>query len=115
MTLPHFAALESRATSAVFTHLSNAVATFGDGREVAGIFDRPTDQGSVGQLGMVTTRPTFSLPSASVPVDWWPGADAGPLDAPDAPLITIAGVSYAVVLHEPDGTGMSRLVLEVQA
>jgi hypothetical protein len=114
MTLPRFAALESRATGAVFAHLSNAVAEIG-GVQVAGIFDRPTDQGSVGQLGMVTTRPTFTLPSASVPADWWPGAEAGPLDALDAPLITIGGVSYAVVLHEPDGTGMSRLMLEVQA
>lgn len=111
---PRFADLESRVTGAVFTRLSNAVATFDDGRQVPGIFDNPSTQGDVGQLGMLMTRPTFSLPSDSVPPSWWSRFEAEPFDVVDG-LITVNDTVYTVVLHEPDGAGMSRLVLEVQA
>ena len=108
---PRFADLESRVSGAVFAHLSNAVATFDDGRQVAGIFDQPYAQSDIGSAGFAAERPTFRLPSASVPPDWWSRFAGEAFDVVDV-QITVRDVLYQVVRHEPDGTGMSTLVLE---
>ena len=108
---PRFADLESRVSGAVFAHLSNAVATFDDGRAVAGIFDQPYAQSDIGSAGFAGERPTFRLPSASVPPAWWAQFAGEAFDVVDA-QITVRDVLYQVVRHEPDGAGMSTLVLE---
>lgn len=97
-----FAALEDRVNRAVFRHLANAEATL-SGVGVSGIFEAAGTVSGVGALGMASTQPTFSLPTASV---------AG--DPVGQPLVH-AGVAYTVADHEPDGTGVSRLLLEVVA
>lgn len=97
---PRFADLESRVTGAVFARLANAVATFDGGSEVAGIFDQPYAQSDIGSMGFESTRPTFKLPSNGIPSDVVGRS------------VTVRGASYQVVSHEPDGTGMSTLVLE---
>lgn len=51
-------------------------------------------------LGMASTRPAFTLPTANVPADF------------SGVLMTIGSQSYAVVEHHPDGTGISVLFLE---
>lgn len=106
-----FARLEERLNTSVFAHLSNAVATFDDGRTVAGIFDQPYAQSDIGSAGFAGERPTFRLPSASVPPAWWAQFAGEAFDVVDA-QITVRDVLYQVVRHEPDGTGMSTLVLE---
>jgi hypothetical protein len=76
-------------------------ATLG-GNAVRGVFDNGFALGSVGLVGMSGTQPTYTLPTASVT----------PADPVGQPLVIGAEV-YAVAAHEPDGTGVSRLVLEL--
>jgi hypothetical protein len=106
-----FEQFEALVTQEVFAHLSNAVATFDDGRTVDGIFDQPYAQSDIGSAGFAGERPTFRLPSASVPPAWWSQFAGEAFDVVDA-QITVRDVLYQVVRHEPDGTGMSTLVLE---
>ena len=108
---PRFADLESRVSGAVFAHLSNAIATFDGGREVAGIFDQPYAQSDIGTMGFESARPIFKLPSDSVPPAWWSRFAGEPFEVVDE-QITVRGTIYQVVRHEPDGAGMSTLVLE---
>ena len=94
-----FERLEQRLNSAVITHLSNATATL-NGVEVAGIFDNAYHAGDIG-IGMASTQPAFTTLTAHVT-----GEAVGQ-------LLVIHGTSYYVAAHEPDGTGMSLLLLEV--
>lgn len=96
-----FADLEARVNGAVSKHLSNAEATFGNGQAVAGIFDNGYALGNVGMSGMVSTQPTFTLPTASISGE------------PVGQTLVVNATSYYVSAHEPDGTGMSRLILEL--
>ena len=88
--------------------LSLVLADFGQpvtllGRQVTAIFDNGYSLGNVGMSGMASTQPTLTLPTSDVP--------------PDAvgAVVVINGSSYTIAAHEPDGTGISRLILEVGA
>lgn len=70
------------------------------GLAVTGVFDAAYESGAVGLSGMSSTQPGYTLASASVP--------AGVVGQ----LLVQAGVSYTVVEHQPDGTGVSVLLLE---
>lgn len=94
-----FAALEASVNNAVMAHLSNATATL-NGVEVAGMFDNSYHAGDIG-IGMASTQPAFTTLTANVT-----GEAVGQ-------LLVINGTSYYVAAHEPDGTGMSLLLLEV--
>ena len=94
-----FSTLEASVNSAVMSHLSNATATL-NGVEVAGIFDNAYHAGDIG-IGMASTQPAFTTLTANVT-----GVAVGQ-------LLVIHGTSYYVAAHEPDGTGMSLLLLEV--
>ena len=80
-------------------HLSNATATL-NGVEVAGMFDNSYHAGDIG-IGMASTQPAFTTLTTNVT-----GEAVGQ-------LLVIHGTSYYVAAHEPDGTGMSLLLLEV--
>lgn len=95
-----FAARESRLNQAVFAHLSNTDATL-NAVAVTGIFDNGYAPGSVGPYGMASTQPSLTLSTASVPAD--------PVGMP----VVVGAASYLVAAHEPDGTGISRLLLEL--
>lgn len=97
---PRFAALEARLNTAVFAHISNTAATLA-GNAVVGIFDNGYALGSVGPFGMASTQPTLTLATANVPA------------APEGQAAVVNGVAYVVATHEPDGTGVSRLLLEL--
>lgn len=73
------------------------------GQAVRGIFSDPHAVGAVGSIGMADSQPDFTLATADVP--------ANPVGA----LLVASGVTYTVVAHEPDGTGVSRLLLEPTA
>ena len=73
------------------------------GSAVVGVFDNGHALGQVGMLGMATVQPTYTLQSAQVPAD------------PIGLAVVVAGQGYTVAAHEPDGTGISRLVLEAAA
>lgn len=70
---------------------------------VPAIFDNGYALGSVGLLGMASTQPSITLATASVPA------------SPGGALVVVGALSYLVASHEPDGTGISRLMLESAA
>lgn len=71
------------------------------GASVQAIFDAAYAFGGVGPIGMGSTQPALTLASTSVPAD------------PEGQAAVVRGASYTVASHEPDGTGFSRLLLEV--
>lgn len=70
------------------------------GVAVTGIFDNGYALGNVGGFGMASTQPTLTLATAHVP------------GSPEGVAAVVNGVAYLVASHEPDGTGVSRLLLE---
>lgn len=74
-----------------------------DGHPVRGIFDNAAALGSVGLVGMAGTQPVFTLPTSSI------------VGEPVGQTLVRASVTYVIEAHEPDGTGISRLFLEVSA
>jgi hypothetical protein len=74
-----------------------------DGLPIAAIFDAAYAQGQVGTFGMASSQPSLTLSTTSVP--------ANPVGMP----VVIKGLDYLVASHEPDGTGVSRLLLELVA
>lgn len=100
MAIAPFAALESRVNSAVFARLSNAAVSVNGAQAVGGIFDDGAAVGAAGPLGMATSQPSVMVPSATVP------ADVAGLQA------SVNGVLYLVAASEPDGAGITRLLLE---
>lgn len=71
------------------------------GVTVHGIFDDAYAVGEVGELGMGTTHPTLLLPSAKVPA------------AVRGMQVQVAGQHFTVEDAQPDGTGLTLLILEV--
>lgn len=91
-----------------------AVQTTLAGVTVRGIFDNAYALADVGGAGMASTQPTLTLPTAQIPLivlDWF-RYYATPFDPADLQM-QIAGATYKVVAHEPDGTGVSLLLLEL--
>ena len=86
--------------SAFFSTAEFATAATLNGVAVSGIFDAPLALGGVGEYGMASTQPAYTLPGASVPAN------------PVGLALVIGATSYVVAAHEPDGTGVSRLLLE---
>lgn len=106
-----FAAAQARVNAAVMRRLANATAIVGE-EEVPGIYERRT----IIENGIEATRPTFELPSHEVAAkhievggqlripqadeavwgsqEWWGGT-----------LFTVRGL-------QPDGTGLTLLILE---
>ena len=70
------------------------------GVAVQAIFDNGFSLGNVGDIGMSSTRLALTLATASVP------------PSPEGQTAVVNGVTYLVAGHEPDGTGVSRLLLE---
>jgi hypothetical protein len=70
-----------------------------NGAAVRGIFDNGFALGAVG-IGMAGTQPTLRLRTADVTAD------------PVGQAVSVNAVAYTVAAHEPDGTGVSVLMLE---
>lgn len=75
------------------------LATVG-GVAVGIIFDNGYALGNVGLMGMASSQPAITLKTSDVPAN------------PVGSAVTVGSVAYVVGAHEPDGTGLSRLVLE---
>jgi len=98
-----FTSALSRLNRAVVSRLStDEVITVG-GSVVSAIFDNGNALGNVGTLGMAGTQPLLTLVSADVPTN------------PVGSAVLVGAVPYLVAAHEPDGTGLSRLLLESAA
>lgn len=70
------------------------------GQTVSVIFDNGYSLGSVGPIGMASSQPMAKLATANVPIN--------PVGEP----FVIGEAVFSIGAHEPDGTGMSRLLLE---
>lgn len=98
-----FAAAINRLNRAVLAQLStDEVITVG-GSVVDAIFDNGNALGNVGLIGMAATQPQLTLVSADVSTN------------PVGASVLVGSVAYVVAAHEPDGTGISRLLLELAA
>ena len=69
------------------------------GQSVQAVFDNGFSLGAVG-IGMAGTQPTLRLRTADVAAD------------PVGQAVSVNAVAYTVAAHEPDGTGVSVLMLE---
>jgi hypothetical protein len=67
---------------------------------VSAIFDSGYSLGSAGAIGMASAQPMLTLATASVPAN------------PVGTAVVVGAVNYTVGAHEPDGTGISQLMLE---
>lgn len=70
-----------------------------DGVKVVGMFDAAFATAGDG-IGMATTRPAYTLPTSEAGTD------------PEGKMLVANGGTYRVVAHEPDGAGVSLLILE---
>lgn len=77
-----------------------AVSAILAGGSVAGIFDQAYALADVGLTGMASSSPTFTLATSDVPAN------------PAGASLVVNGATYTIVEHQPDGTGMSVLILE---
>ena len=85
--------------AAYFTDFAANSCTVG-GVNVRAIFDNGYALGDVGMVGISGSQPVLTVRSASVPA------------SPVGLAAVVGGVSYVVAAAEPDGTGLSRLLLE---
>lgn len=74
-----------------------------NGQSVKAIYNNAYASGNVGMLGMAGAQPALELKTADVPA------------SPIGMAVVANGTSYLVAAHEPDGTGMSLLLLEAAA
>jgi hypothetical protein len=94
----NFAHFEAVANSMVLNHLANVQIGI-SGVLVPGIFRKPSSTDSLG-VGAVNTSPSVQVASNAVMAE------------PVGKQISIAGVPYVIVEAEPDGTGMTTLIVE---
>lgn len=85
-------------TAAFFADFGQS-ATVG-GVVVSAIFDAAYSPGTVGVTGMASSQPMLTLPTANVPAN------------PVGTAVVVGAVNYTIGAHEPDGTGISCLMLE---
>jgi hypothetical protein len=71
-----------------------------NGQSVKAIYNNSYAAGNVGMLGMASTTPALELKTSDVP--------SNPLGM----AVVVNAINYLVAAHEPDGTGMSVLMLE---
>lgn len=101
-----FAAIETRVNRRVIDRLSNVAAVIG-GTQVYGVFEMPFELGSVGLAGMATSQPELLVAATDLP--------AAVRQDPAGEPIEVAGRNYRVAESRPDGTGITRLLLEASA
>jgi hypothetical protein len=101
-TTNRFATLEAKANAALLRHLANAQATVA-GVAVVGMFEDAYALGQAGPFGIATTQPRLTLATTAVPAN------------PVGQACVVGSGTYTVAEHQPDGTGISVLLLEVAA
>lgn len=97
----NFETLLSRTNAAVLAAFGQQVTL--NGVAVQADFFNGYALGNVGLTGMATEQPMLTLQTSLVPA------------SPVGMAVVAGGASYLVAAHEPDGYGMSRLVLELAA
>lgn len=96
-----FTALQTRVNATAIKRLGQSV--FVDGVNVMGIFENASTYATHSQIGYERTAPTLTVETACVP-------------SPAVGVeVSIGNDDYVVAAHEPDGSGLSRLLLERRA
>lgn len=95
-----FAAIETRLNAACLAHLANCTATLDGGEAFSGIFEAEY----IDPLGMSSSQPLLECASADVSTAAHGSAVAVTYKS--------AVTSYTVGSIKPDGTGMTRLLLQ---
>lgn len=93
-----FAELEMAANAATLNQLANVMVGIG-GESVPGIFRKPSVVASNFGQDAADSRPSVTVASIAV------------MDKPYRQPITVAGVAYVILEDEPDGTGLTKLML----
>ena len=70
-----------------------------NGAQVAVIYTADYTPASVGSFGMASSSPAIELRTQDVP------------PSPAGKPVTVNGAAYTIAEHQPDGTGMSVLIL----
>ncbi|MBV5299486.1 MAG: hypothetical protein JZU64_15500 [Rhodoferax sp.] len=99
-TTPPFAQAIADMVSAVLPMLANVSATIDGGVPVQGLFTDAYTSADIGPYGMASSAPTLTLASADTP------------DSPVGKAVTVNDTNYMVRATEPDGSGLTRLILE---
>lgn len=89
----------------------------GLGRQVTAIFDDGFRLADVGSAGMATSQPTLTLRTEDVPpqiIDWlrYYAEPFDPVNLQVSFTVNTVPKVYTIAAHEPNGTGLSRLLLE---
>lgn len=99
--MPDFAALAARMDAAIIVHLSDPANL--DGEPVRGMFSAPWIQPRLGSMHTGVVEPVLVV------------RDDAAAEAAEGSIVEVAGRTFEVVNIEPDGTGLTALVLrEVQ-
>jgi hypothetical protein len=100
-----FAKLIDSTNSAVIAGLANAAVII-NGVSSPCVFDEPFSRGSLGDMGMggmANTQPAITVLSALVPDDY------------DRAEVWVNEQAYSIVDVQPDGVGVSRVLLQAVA
>lgn len=92
-----FANLEAVTNAMVLNHLSNVEVVIG-GVPVPGMFRKPSAVSPVG-LGVDSSAPTITVASGAVMAE------------PVGKSIVIGATEYEILETDPDGTGLTKLIL----
>lgn len=95
--MPDFSTLAARLDADVYAHLSDPATL--DGQPVRGMFTAPWTQPRLGSMHTGIVEPTLVL------------RDAAAVAATSTSKVAVGGRFYDVVGIEPDGTGLTVLVL----
>ena len=111
-TLP-FAQAITDMTAGVFALLSNVTVVIG-GQSIVAMFQAPGMLANLGGYEAQATKPMLIMPTAEVPTalgDWLANCD----DPASALLleVDVNGTVYKIVTHDPNGAGISHLLLEL--
>lgn len=77
------------------------------------LFNAPFYNNALGDMGVAASQTSITLLTSSVPpqiIDWLTYFEE-PFNPNDL-LVSVDGVAYKIVAHEPNGSGLSRLILE---
>jgi len=83
------------------------------GAMVDALFAKAFYGSNIGDSGIVSSQSVLTLQTLDVPapiVDWF-NSFTEPFNPIDL-LVTVNDGNYKIVAHEPNGTGLSRLILE---
>lgn len=103
--MPDFGALAARMDAAILVHLSDPATL--DGSPVRGMFAAPWIQPTLGSMHTGVVEPTLWVRDGAAAE----ATEGSIVAAPEGSIIAPVGATFEVMRVEPDGTGLTALVL----